>query len=98
MVVSGTTLVRPGVSNLGAGALTVVTRGVTTPTFTYRPVAATANQPQVIRVQPGEYCGVLKGAGSQSLVSVCQHIPAGSAAARLFTGWQQSSALLWDFS
>ena len=51
--VSGATVVRPGMGNLGAGSLTVVTRGVTQPTFTYHPATTPAN-PQVIRVA-GEY-------------------------------------------
>ena len=42
-------------------------------------------------------CQVLKGAGSQSGVSVCQHTLRGSVAARLFTGEQWSWAQLCVF-
>ncbi len=52
--IPGTTLVRPGVGNLGTGALTVVTRGLTQPTFTMRPVTAQTSQMPVIRVTPGQ--------------------------------------------
>ncbi len=42
----------------------------------------------------GLHCRVLKSAGSQALVSVCQHTLVGLVAARFFIGWQWSSAKL----
>ncbi len=45
---------------------------------------------------PGKVCscGVLRGASSQAVVSVCEHTPVGLMEARLFIGWQLSSEKL----